>query len=64
MAKGNWTRNPGPQSDAGQTDKDRGTETGFPYGQGRRQTGRAGRPMSKPNQVPEGIVQPMSRPKQ
>ena len=53
----NWTANPPPQNEKGQTDSDRGMRTEWDYSDPDRQTGRTGKSASMvPNSEPSSEV--------
>ena len=61
MANGNWTANPGPQSEAAQTDKDRGNEESFPASNSTRKTGYLSGGMETPKVVPVATTEPVAK---
>lgn len=60
---GNWNAKPGPVSEAGQTDMDRGSVEAFSYDAAKRATGKQGGASMVPNVVPDSTVEPKGRPK-
>lgn len=63
MPKGNWNANPGPQSDAGNVDNDRGMDGSFDYMAPNRKTGKVGSGKMVPNEPNKSDVAPDGKPK-